>query len=81
MANRLFSVSERFEDDSDFIKKKVRHHSNIMQDEVISGASDTMGRLNETCTRKMEEVRRVGKNCKNADISLHVYYNLRHSSL
>jgi Tfp pilus assembly protein PilE len=30
---------------------------------------------------KMEEVRRVGKNCKNADISLHGYYNLRHNSL
>lgn len=81
MANRLFSVSDKFEDDSDLIKKKVRHHSNIMQDNVISSASESMGHLNDICIRKMQEVRVAGKNCKNADISLRKYHSLKYNTL
>ena len=81
MSKSLTDTCEKYEEDAELIRDRVAVHEDTMQDNVIAQAASTVYEVRDRCTKKMEELRKTARQCKEADANLHYYYNLRHTSL
>ena len=66
---------------SETISGRVSAYEDTMQDAVIEQSAATVWEVRDRCSKKIGELRKTARKCKEADVEIKHYYNLRFISL
>ena len=81
MSKSLMRVCEDYEEVSETISGRVSAYEDTMQDAVIEQSAATVWEVRDRCSKKIGELRKTARKCKEADVEIKHYYNLRFISL